>query len=95
MSTLFCDGLKEVTLLNGVVRLEFHRLEGGGLPGGDRDLQPRTELVLAIPAQGFVQALALLDQVREGLIKDGVIRPPTPDGQGEPQSLPRKSPNFA
>ena len=93
MPTHFCDGLKEVTLLNGVVRLEFHRLEGAGLPGGDRDLQPRTELVLAMPAQGFVQALSLFDQVRENLIKDGVIRP-MPDGQTEPQPIPRKSPNF-
>jgi hypothetical protein len=27
MTTYFCDGLKEVTVVNGVVRLEFHRLE--------------------------------------------------------------------
>lgn len=94
MPTHFCDGLKEVTLLNGVVRLEFHRLEGGGLPGGDHDLQPRIELVLALPAQGFVQALSLLDQVREGLIKDGVIRP-TPDSQNEQPATPRRSPNFS
>jgi hypothetical protein len=27
MTTYFCDGLKEVTVANGVVRIEFHRLE--------------------------------------------------------------------
>ena len=27
MTTYFCDGLKEVTVVNGVVRLEFHRLD--------------------------------------------------------------------
>jgi hypothetical protein len=27
MTTYFCDGLREVTVVNGVQRLEFHRLE--------------------------------------------------------------------
>jgi len=27
MTTYFCDGLKDVTVVNGVARLEFHRLE--------------------------------------------------------------------
>ena len=33
MSTYFCDGIKEVTLLNGVARLEFFRLQPAGPPG--------------------------------------------------------------
>ena len=27
MTTHFCDGIKEVTIFNGVARLEFHRFE--------------------------------------------------------------------
>jgi len=27
MTSYFCDGLNDVTVINGVVRLEFHRLD--------------------------------------------------------------------
>jgi len=37
MTTYFCDGLKEVTIVNGVARLEFHRLQAGGTLGPNRD----------------------------------------------------------
>jgi hypothetical protein len=95
MAAYFCDSLKEVTLLNGVVRLEFQRLEGTGMRGSERDLLAQTEFVIAMPAQGFVHALGLLDQVRDGLIKDGVMRPVASEINGEMPPIPqRKSPNF-
>ena len=93
MTTYFCDGIKEVTIINGVARLEFHRLQTG--PGGsNRDLTPITELFVALPAQGLLQALSVLEQVRERLIRDGVLQPVSPDAAA-PQSVPAVSPNFA
>lgn len=75
MSTVFCDGLKEVTILNGVARLEFYRLQAIGPAGPNRDMQPIPELSLALPAQGLVQLLALLDQMRDKMIKAGSLNP--------------------
>jgi hypothetical protein len=95
MTTYFCDGLKEVTIVNGVARLEFHRLQAASPPGLNRDLQAVTELFLALPAQGLMQALAVLEQVRDRLIKDGVLQPTAPESPGGQPVVPPISPNFA
>ena len=94
MTTYFCDGIKEVTLLNGVARLEMFRLQPVNPGGPDRDLQPLTELVVAMPAQGFLQALAVLERVRDQLVKEGVLKPAAADAAVEPPPLPGRSPNF-
>lgn len=93
MATEFCDGLKEVTIFNGVARLEFHRLQstGRGRPG-NRDVEPVVELILAMPTQGFLQALTVLEQVRDQMIKEGVLKPAE---QQAPPPPPAKSPNFS
>lgn len=92
MATQFCDGLKEVTIFNGVARLEFHRLQstGRGTPG--RDVEPVVELILALPTQGFLQALTVLEQVRDRMIQEGVLKPAEP---APPPAPPAKSPNFS
>jgi hypothetical protein len=91
MTTYFCDGIKEVTIINGVARLEFHRLQAVVPGSSNRDLQPVTELFIALPAQGLLQAMSVLEQVRERLIRDGVLQPGQPEGMGTPPV----SPNFA
>ena len=93
MTTFFCDGIKEVTILNGVARLEFHRLQAATPPGPNRDLQAVTELFIALPAQGLLQALGVLEQVRDRLIKDGVLQP-SAETATAPQNQPQTSPNF-
>jgi hypothetical protein len=56
VTTYFCDGLQEVSIINGVVRLEFHRLEPVQR-GGNRELQPVSEFTMALPMQGFMPPL--------------------------------------
>jgi hypothetical protein len=96
MTTYFCDGLKEISVLNGVARLEFHRLQAVANSGGpNNDMQAVTELFIALPAQGLLQALGMLDQVRERMIKDGILQPaPAAEVKGGPQGGPVVSPNF-
>jgi hypothetical protein len=96
MTTYFCDGLKEVTVVNGVVRLEFHRLEAVQR-GQNRELQPIAEFTIALPMQGFMQALGVLQNVRDRFVEQGLISPSgSPDG-GAPPPPPKatKSPNFS
>ena len=95
MTTYFCDGIKEVTILNGVARLEFHRLQAPGATGANRDLQAVTELFIALPAQGLLQALAILEQVRDRLIKDGLLQPAAAEPAAGSQPATQTSPNFA
>lgn len=95
MTTHFCDGIKEVTIFNGVARLEFHRLENKGGGGPNRDVQPVVELVVALPTQGFLQALTVLEQVRDQMIKDGVLKPVSGESAAQPPAPPTRSPNFS
>ena len=67
MSTYFCDGINEVTLINGVARFAFYRLRS------DANAQPLTELAVALPVEGFLQVLSALEGFREKLVQDGVL----------------------
>jgi hypothetical protein len=96
MTAYFCDGIKEVTILNGVARLEFHRLEPVNPAGPNRDVQPVTELIVALPAQGFLQALTVLERVRDQLVKEGVLKQTPPEtAQAQAPRPPDRSPNFS
>jgi hypothetical protein len=85
-----------VTVVNGVVRLEFHRLEAVQR-GPNRELQPIAEFTIALPMQGFMQTLGVLENVRDRFAEQGLISPSgSPDDGGTP--LPpkaTKSPNFS
>jgi hypothetical protein len=95
MTTYFCDGLREVTVVNGVVRLEFHRLEAVQR-GGNRELQPISEFTIALPLQGFMQAIGVLENVRARFAEQGLIPPPGSSEAGTPPPpTPTKSPNFS
>ena len=67
MSTRFCDGISEVTLISGVARLEFYRRRS------DANAQPLPELTVALPVEGFLQVLSALERFREKLVHDGVL----------------------
>jgi hypothetical protein len=94
VTTYFCDGLKEVSVVNGVVRLEFHRLEAVQR-GANRELQPISEFTIALPLQGFMQALGILENVRARFAAQGLIGAPgSSEGNLPPPPKPMKSPNF-
>jgi hypothetical protein len=89
--TYFCDGVKGVTILNGVARIEFHRIETVER-GGNREAQMVSEMIVALPAQGLLQVLAMLERVRDELIKEGLLKAGEPAPQVSPSA---KSPNFS
>jgi hypothetical protein len=91
MTAFFCDGLKDVTVLNGAARLEFHRL----LPAGNGEVQAVTEVMVALPTQGLFQMLDVLEQVRERLIQERLLEPSPPDADHRSQDQLQTSPNFA
>jgi hypothetical protein len=89
--TYFCDGVKGVTILNGVARIEFHRLQTVER-GSGHEAQMLSEMIVALPAQGLLQALAMLERVRDELIKEGMLQPSEPAPAPPPQT---RSPNFS
>jgi hypothetical protein len=90
MTTYFCDGLKDVTILNGAARLEFHRLS----PGANGEFEVHSELLVAFPMQGLIQLLDVLDEVRDRLNKDRLLEDPQPAAARHREEL-ETSPNFA
>jgi hypothetical protein len=77
-----------------VARLEFHRLEVVER-GGNRELRPVGEFVVALPVQGFVHALGVLENVRERFVAQGLITPAAPQNEDTAPAAPVKSPNFS
>jgi hypothetical protein len=94
MTTYFCDGIKEVTLMNGVARLEFFRLQPAGPPGPNREVQGVTELIVALPAPSFLQALSVLERIRDQLVKEGVLKTSPGESAAAAPGSPDRSPNF-
>ena len=67
MQDLFVDRLGNVTLGNGVARLDFLRLESVDNEKQQITLKPSTRLV--IPVDGLLQAIQMLEKLREQIVK--------------------------
>ncbi len=95
MPTYFCDSLKDVSILNGVARLEFQRLETVAA-GNNRELRAVSEFTVAIPIQGLAQTLSLLEGVRERLVREGVFKTASAEAPETARLSPvaERSPNF-
>ena len=71
--------------------IEFHRLQPAD-PAAGREAQTIPELTVALPAQGLLQALAMLERVRDELIKQGLLQPG--DGAAAPAPPPGEVAQF-
>jgi hypothetical protein len=77
MNDIFADGIANVAVGNGVVRVDLvtQRFQAPD-PQSKEGKPPRLEVThhLVMPLPGFLNALALMEQVRAQLIKDGAIQ---------------------
>lgn len=67
MQDIFVDRLGNVTVAGGVARLDFMRLESIDPEKQQAVLKPSTRLV--IPFDGLMQAIQMLEKMREQLLK--------------------------
>ena len=67
MQDLFVDRLGNVTLGNGVARLDFLRLESIDNEKQQITMRPSTRLV--IPLDGLMQAIQMLEKLRDQIVK--------------------------
>lgn len=74
MSDLFVDRLGNVAIADGVVRLDFLRLASVDAEKKQARMEP--SLRLAIPVQGFLQAVDMLDKVRAELLRQRPVATP-------------------
>ena len=95
MPIYFCDSLNDVSILNGVARLEFQRLET--IPAADKSELPMvSEFTVAIPIQGLAQMLSLLDGVKDRLVREGIFKTAVAEAPEAARPTPpaARSPNF-
>ena len=96
MPTYFCDSLKDVSILNGVARLEFQRLEAVAAGGGGREVRAVAEFTVAIPIQGLARTLGVLETVRDRLVREGIFKTGGANDAAvaQPVAPNLRSPNF-
>ena len=93
MTTYFCDGIKQVTLINGVARVEFFRLQNANASRVEPPAEAGVELTLAVPAPGLIQMISALERLRDQLVEKGILQP-TGNGASQASTEPEFSPNF-
>lgn len=78
METVYADGIANVVVGNGVVRIDLVTqryevpAEGASKEARVAKLDHTHQLVMPLP--GLLQSLALLEQVRAQLVKDGAVQ---------------------
>ncbi len=96
MTIEFVDGIADVVVVGPTARIDFFVLRpdpsGKTIGGGRPDLVKVPALTIAIPLDGFANAVSILDQVRAGLMESGILKVRQAEEAEEP--LPAVSPNF-
>jgi hypothetical protein len=99
--TIFSDGVADVTVIGGVVRIEFFTLirEPGAQkrsPGGEAPpMQRRHEVTIAMPIPAFSGSFNVLEEVRKALLSEGVIQSTAERPASTVHGPAKKSPNFS
>lgn len=94
---LFADGIGEITLSGGMVRLDLVSLIGSQ---NDENNRPRLEVTrrIVMPPDGFLRSFSAMENLVKQLVDAGLVQPrdaanvsPVNSAQAAP---PAKSPNF-
>ena len=94
---LFADGIGEIVLSGGMVRMDLVALTG---TQRDEDNQPKLEFRqrIVMPPDGFLRSFSAMEDLVKQLIKAGLVKPREGDqalvGEATKQDDQPKSPNF-
>jgi hypothetical protein len=67
----FADSVANVTVVNGIVRLELiaSTLEG------ENNIKPSPAGTLVLPLNGFINLHAQIDKIIKKMVEDGILKP--------------------
>jgi hypothetical protein len=94
---VFADGIGEIVLSGGMVRMDLVALTGSQR---DENNQPRLEFRqrVVMPPDGFLRSFSAMEDLVKQLIKAGLVKPREGEGGDQPAAAARedqpKSPNF-
>lgn len=84
---MFADGISEISVVAGVVRIEFFVLHR---KGQNAPAERVPSFSLAIPIEGFANSVPGMHQLLEKMVRDGAVKP----RQGGAPGSGGGSPNF-
>jgi hypothetical protein len=95
---LFADGIGEISLVGGMVRMSLVSLVGSRRDGDQPRFEPRERIIM--PPDGFLRSFSAMEDLVKQLINAGLVKPKESNAgpesaaaRSEP-SMPPKSPNF-
>jgi hypothetical protein len=97
---IFADGIGEITLSGGMVRMDLVTLVGGQK---DKENPPKLEFRqrIVMPPDGFLRSFSAMENLVKQLIDAGLVKPREGENAANtvtsgttPGSAPPKSPNF-
>ena len=96
----FADGIGEITLAGGMVRMDLVSLTGKqGDDGNEPRLEPTRRIVM--PPDGFLRSFGAMENLVKQLVDAGLVKPRNPGGADAAASNTpakedgkQKSPNF-
>jgi hypothetical protein len=97
---IFADGIGEINLSGGMVRLDLVTLVGSQ---NDPESKPRLEVSkrIVMPPDGFLRSFSAMENLVKQLIEAGLVKPREGEAGGQPVSAAKpeteggaKSPNF-
>lgn len=100
LEEFFADGIGEITLAGGMVRMDLVSLTG---KQGDDENQPRLEATrrIVMPPDGFLRSFGAMENLVKQLVDAGIVK--QREGEGQPAASANapstdgggaKSPNF-
>jgi hypothetical protein len=93
MDQRFCDGVEEVSITSGIVRIDFFHYTAGERAKDGRPPRLPSHRVLLSP-EAFVQTYTALEQVVKQLQDKGLLQRKGAAGSGKGTPAKGKSPNF-
>lgn len=95
MEQKFCDGVEEVSITSGIVRVDFFHFTNGAK---GQDGRPPRELShrVCLSPEAFIQSFTALEQVVKQLQEKGLLqrRDAAAPAAAKPAAKGAKSPNF-
>lgn len=89
---IFADGIGEITLAGGMVRMDLVSLKGSQK---DSENKPRLEFSqrVVMPPDGFLRSFSAMENLVKQLIEAGLVKPRDGEKVAE-KGADAKSPNF-
>jgi hypothetical protein len=89
---VYCDGLQDVSIVSGVVRVDFFHYAPGA-PGADGKPRREHAMRVCMSPDAFVQSYSVLDRVVRELENRGMVS--RRNGAGQDATAPAAAPRSA